>query len=237
MLGSSRCTREQKSVLSHLLLDWEPSELRFRGTVYAILCLASAGSSTVELVDSRVLGREGEGHAILSKGDDVEATTEFLAHLGVGGHLEGNAPGSRPEGLMYCFQGALVLVTAQLDRPGALEESVAAQVASYCRANCPEDSVNVIVSSIEHVALVRIYAHGRVDHTRMLSLFALQSHFSKDTRNRCNALVIEEKEREANLFLDESLSEEDREALLIEEHSASIFQNANNADSRRFGQD
>ena len=181
--------RQQKSVLSHLLLGWEPSELHFREMVYAILCFASAGSSSVELVYSQNL-REGEGHAFLSKGVEKEATTEFLAHLGIGGHLEGNEPGSAPEGLMYWFQGALVLVTAQLNRPGALEESVA-QVASYCRAKCPEKSVNAIVISIEHVVLVRVYADGRVDHTRMMSLFALQTHYSKDTRERYSTLAIE----------------------------------------------
>lgn len=226
--------RQQKSVLSHLLLGWEPSELHFREMVYAILCLASAGSSTVELVDSRDIGRGGEGYAFLSKCVDGKATTEFLAHLGVGSHLEGNAPGSAPEGLVYWFQGALVLIAAQLNRPGALEESVA-QVAFYCRVNCPEDSVNAIVISIEHVVLVRVYADGRVDHTTMLSLFALKSHYSKDTRERYDALAIEEREREAKLSLDDNLSEEDREQMMI--HPKSIDNHANDADCRGFGRD
>ncbi|CAD6577020.1 MAG: hypothetical protein ASARMPREDX12_008084 [Alectoria sarmentosa] len=252
--------RQQKSVLSHLLLGWEPSELHFREMVYAILCLASAGSSSVELVYSQNL-REGEGHAFLSKGVEKEATTEFLAHLGIGGHLEGNEPGSAPEGLMYWFQGALVLVTAQLNRPGALEESVA-QVASYCRAKFPEKSNNAIVISIEHVVLVRVYADGRVDHTRMMSLFALQTHYSKDTRERYSTLAIEKKEREVKEFLalaeaetrrqkrrimrqqgidvgeesDEHLSSDDR-AELDSCHPASIFNSTNNALDRYLGRD
>ncbi|CAF9921505.1 MAG: hypothetical protein ALECFALPRED_001813 [Alectoria fallacina] len=252
--------RQQKLVLSHLLLGWEPSELHFREMVYAILCLASAGSSAVELVYSQNL-REGEGHAFLSKGVETEATTEFLAHLGIGGHLEGNEPGSAPEGLMYWFQGALVLVTAHLNHPGVLEESVA-QVASYCRAKHPGKSVNAIVISIEHVVLVRVYADGRVDHTRMMSLFALQTHYSKDTRERYSPLAIEEKEREAKESLaileaktrrqkvrkmrqqgidggeesDEHRSRDDK-AILDRYHPASIFNSANNAVDRYLGRD
>ncbi|CAD6576040.1 MAG: hypothetical protein ASARMPRED_007583 [Alectoria sarmentosa] len=50
--------RQQKSVLSHLLLGWEPSELHFREMVYAILCFASAGSSSVEL-KRRIMRQQG----------------------------------------------------------------------------------------------------------------------------------------------------------------------------------
>lgn len=254
--------RQQKSVLSHLLLGWEPSELHFREMAYAILCLASLGSGNVEWVDSRGLGKGEEGHAFLRKGVDAEATTEFIAHLGVGSHLEENAPGSAPQELMYWFQGALVLVTAQLDRPGALEESVA-QAASYCRAKCPEDSVNVIVISIEHVVLVRVYADERVEHTTTLSLFELQNHYSKDTRERYDAQAIEEKENAAKAILarhevegrrrerrrmrqqgvevgeesDDSLSRDEHVQLESGYHPESIFNNVDMADCRQFERD
>lgn len=254
--------RQQKSVLSHLLLGREPSELHFRDFAFAILCLASLGSGTVEWVDSRDLGEEREGHAFLSKGVDAEGPTEFLAHLGVGSHLEGNAPGSAPQGLVYWFQGALVLVTAQLNREGALEEPVA-QVASCCRAQCPEDSLNAIVISIEHVVLVRVYANGRVERTAMLSLFSLQNHYSKSTRERYDATAIEEKEQAAMAVLarheardrrwqkrtmrhqgaivgeesDDNLSGDDLVESESEYHPQSIYDYANEADCRRFERD
>lgn len=137
------------------------------------------------------VGSEEEGNAEdldLAKGEDdplcdtkIEATSsagssmkpaapEFVAHLGVGTHLKEQPSGSSPEGSIYWFEGALVMLAEQLSRSGALEESIV-QISRYHKERFEGNSLNGVIISIEHIVLVRISASGQIAHTELLPLF------------------------------------------------------------------
>ena len=135
-----RCAHH--SNLESLLLGWNPSDFYFREIAYAILCTATA-SQNLELVSSRKVLEWNEygfswvgncywDHVINDTDSQDPSTwdtdwkrdwsTEFVAHLGFGSHLEDDPPGSSPPGVIYLFSGALVYLMTQFTRPGVVAE-------------------------------------------------------------------------------------------------------------------
>lgn len=173
-------------VLSATLLSWRPEELPFREIAYAILCLASV-SFNISLVPCPQKGRSGYGYTELKKTNEEGEKAELLADLGVGCHLEGLPPGSSPDSKMYWFDGALVYLAVQLfDLPDAVSGAVAC-VVEYCQSQRPNQCVNAVLMSIEHIVLMRVYPGGRVQRTALLPLFVLPIHTSTDARERYEA--------------------------------------------------
>ena len=179
-------------ILSATLLSWRPDELPFREIAYAILCLASA-SLNLSIVPLQQVSQKGRiGYADLKNTNEESEKAEFLAHLGVGCHLEGFPPGSSPDSGMYWFDGALVHLVAQLiDWPELVSAAVACAV-EHCQSQRPDQCVNAILMSIEHIVLVRIYPGGRVERTGPLPLFDIEIHTSADASVRYDADDLEE---------------------------------------------
>ena len=107
--------RTQERVLAHLLLGWKPDDLCFREVAFTILCLAS-GRRNVSLVeDGHLVNNDAHGCVNLMSSTDQEEEPEFIAHMGVGAHLNDDAAGSAPQSSMYWFEGVLVHLVARLD--------------------------------------------------------------------------------------------------------------------------
>lgn len=178
--------RAQRQVLSHLLLGWKPDELPFREIAFSILCLAS-GRQNVSLVkDSCLVDNDAHGCANLMSNTDHDVIPEFVAHMGVGAHLNDNSPGSAPNSSMYWFEGILVHLVARLDSPGVIQQCVA-RLVQHARELCPTQPVDAVLISIAHVVLVRVFLGGRVQHTKLLPLFSFRDQPSQDPRERFSA--------------------------------------------------
>lgn len=119
-----------------------------------------------------------------------DADPEFVAHFGIGCHLQKNQPGSSAKKSIYWFEGALVVLAVQLTRTGAVAENVT-RVLQYHQKNCARTTINAIIISIEHVILMTIDPHETVRHTNPLCLFALDTHQSKDASARYPAVCLE----------------------------------------------
>lgn len=123
-------------------------------------------------------------------GEFQDADPEFVAHFGIGCHLQENQPGSSAKESIYWFEGALVVLAMQLTQTGAVAENVT-RAFQYCQQNCARTTINAIIISIEHVILMTIDPHGTVRHTKPLCLFALDTHQSKDASTRYPAAYLE----------------------------------------------
>jgi len=181
-----------KDTLSAILLAWSPHELHFREIAYAILCLASA-SSKFSIVPLQQISQNGRiGYADLESTNGKSRKAEFLAHLGVGCHIEGFPPGSSPDSRMYWFDGTLIHLVAQLfHRPEVLIGAVACTV-EYCQSQMPDQCVNAVLMSIEHIVLLRLYPGGRVERTELLPLFDIETHESMNASGRYCADFLDE---------------------------------------------
>ena len=73
-------------------------------------------------------------------------STEFVAHLGFGSHLEDDPPGSSPPGVIYLFSGALIYLTTQLTRPGVVAEKIAKIIQSR-QAQDARNAINALLTS------------------------------------------------------------------------------------------
>ena len=122
--------------------------------------------------------------------DFQDADPEFVAHLGIGCHLQENQPGSSAKESIYWFEGALIVLAVQLTRMDVVAESVT-RVFQYHQQYCAHTTVNAIIISIEHVILMTIDPHGTVRHTKPLCLFALDTHQSKDASARYPAIYLD----------------------------------------------
>ncbi|MCJ1463062.1 hypothetical protein MMC07_001667 [Pseudocyphellaria aurata] len=177
-------------ILSATLLNWRPDEFHFREIAYAFLCLASASSKLSFVRQDYVLQEKDmcfarfenefkkEFEKEFENEDEESAKPEFLAHLAIGGHLEGYPSGSSPESGMYWFDGALVCLAGQIDKREAMIAAIA-RLVEYCRVERPNQCVDSIVMSIEHIVLARIYPDGRMEVTKPLPLFYVPVHKSR----------------------------------------------------------
>ena len=182
--------RTQERVLAHFLLGWKPDDFAFREIAFTILCLAS-GRQNVSLVGiSRLADEDAHGCANLMSSTDQEEEPEFVAHMGVGAHLNDNAAGSAPQSLMYWFEGVLVHLVARLDEPDAIPQSVT-RVTQRAREDCPWQPVDAVLISIAHIILVRVFPDGKVQHTQTLPLFIFRDQPSQDPRERFSASELE----------------------------------------------
>ncbi|KAK3176636.1 hypothetical protein OEA41_007959 [Lepraria neglecta] len=185
--------RAHHSNLESLLLGWSPSNFYFRELAYAILCIATA-SQNLELVSSRkVLDCNEYGFSwvgnfywdqVINDTDSQDPSkwdtdwkrhwsTDFVAHLGIGSHLEDNPPGSSPPEVIYLFSGALIYLTTQLTRPRVVAEKIAKIIQSR-QAQGARNAINALLISIEHVVLVSISQTNQITHTAPLPLFNLR---------------------------------------------------------------
>ncbi len=178
--------RAQTQVLAHLLLGWKPDDFAFRETVFTILCLASGRPNVSLEEDVRVANDEAHGSANLMNKTNDDVEPEFVAHMGVGSHLNENPAGSAPKSSIYWFEGILVHLVARLDNPDIVPESVA-RVVQRARESCSQQSVDAVLISIAHIVLVRVFAGGKVQHTMPLPLFIFRDQPSQEPRERFSA--------------------------------------------------
>lgn len=115
--------------------------------------------------------------------DTSEGDTELATCLGVGYHMTGLPVGSAPKDTKYSFEGALVCLVPRLDYPGLLENAIADAI-EYGRARCTRNSFNAVLLSIEHLVLIKSFPDGGVDHTELLPLILIPTHYYKDPRAR-----------------------------------------------------
>ena len=183
--------RAQTQVLAHLLLGWKPDDFYFREIAFTILCLAS-GRQNVSLVEDVCIANDdahGSANLINNTNDDEEP--EFLAHMGVGSHLNDNPAGSAPKSSMYWFEGVLVHLVARLDNPDIVPESVA-RVVQRVHESCSQQPVDALLISIAHIVLVTVFSGGRVQHTEPLPLFIFRDQPSQEPRERFSANKLKE---------------------------------------------
>ena len=182
--------RTQQRVLAHLLLGWKPDDFAFREIAFTILCLVS-GRHNISLVeDSHIADDDAHGCAYLTSSTDPKEEPEFVAHMGVGAHLNDNAAGSAPQSPMYWFEGVLVHLVSQLDKPDAIPQSVS-RVAQRAREDCPWQPVDAVLISIAHMVLVRVFPDGKVQHTQPLPLFIFRDQPSQHPRERFTPSELE----------------------------------------------
>ncbi len=203
----------QREILEDFLLGWSADDLCFREIVHAILCFASPSKNLSLVRSRRVLHSPRAGYSdILSRDQpekfrvrlyvgqnrrelpketsqfaDIDA--EFVAHFGVGCHLQGNPPRSSATESIYWFEGVLVVLAVQLTRIGAVAENVT-RVFQYHQQNCARMSINAVIISIEHVILLSIDSHGKVQHTEPLCIWAIDTSRPKDPLARYPAAYL-----------------------------------------------
>lgn len=173
-----------------VLLSWRSEDLIFRDIAYLALCLASA-----DLYPSIVSGRDflrnaQAAFAALSK--EGSEKDEFISDLGVGSHLKNVFPGSSPDSELYWFGSVLVHLVADLiDRDDILKAAVVA-VVEYCRKERPNQRVDAVLMSIEHVVLMTVESDGQVRRTEALYLFDIPVHTSMSLVQRYSEDELEE---------------------------------------------
>ena len=184
--------RTRQQVLAHLLLGWKPDDFAFREIAFTIVCLASGRQNVLLVGNSRLADDDAHGCAnLMTSSTDREEEPEFVAHMGVGAHLNDNAAGSAPQSSMYWFEGVLVNLVARLDKPDAIPQSVA-RVAQRARGDCPWQPVDAVLISIAHIILVRVFPDSKVHHTKPLPLFILRDQPSQDPRERFTPSELEQ---------------------------------------------
>ena len=173
-------SRTLEDKLAATLLQWSPEDPPFREMAFAILCLAS-GEKNVTIVPTRCL-----------KGDRTYAKldTEIISSLTTGAHIPGVDAGSSPKGVIYWLDGVLVVLTSQLYRANAVELEVF-RVAQYCRENHPNDCVDAVLVSIEHVVLVHIIPGKEVQRSNIMPLVPIEHHISMDARSRYSGSYLD----------------------------------------------
>ena len=177
--------KTKRAELSASLLEWQVQDLPLRELAFFILCLA-AGGENLSLVDHRRVKKPYDNASYLgmttSELSRSEAEMELATCLGAGYHMTGLPMGSAPKETKYWFEGALVCLAQNLDSPGVLTKAIA-DVIEYGRDSVGT-SFNAVLISIEHVVLIKSLPDGSVDHTELLCLIPIITHYSKDARAR-----------------------------------------------------
>ena len=159
--------------LAATLLQWSPEDAPFHEIAFAILCLASGGKNV-----AMVPHQSFKAYPTFAKLD-----TEIIGSLTTGVHLSGDPAGSSPTGVIYWLDGVLVVLTTQLYQSNAVEVEVS-RVAQYCHDNHPDDCVDAVLISIEHVVLVHIIPGEEIQYSGIMPLILIEHHLSMDARSR-----------------------------------------------------
>ena len=164
----------------------------FRELAYFILCLATGGEH-LALVDQRRVQEPYDGclYIGMPTEDASKGDTELATCLGVGYHMNGLPMGSAPKDTKYWFEGALVCLVPRLDYPGILKNAIADAI-EYGRAKCIQNSFNAVLISIEHLVLIKSFPDGSLDHTKLLPLIHIPTHYSKDPQAKYGDRVLDD---------------------------------------------
>lgn len=91
---------------------------------------------------------------------------------------------------MYWFNNVLVVLVAQLYRPGTVDEGLT-RIVRFCRDNHATEYVDAVLISIEHVVLVHVSPGGKVQHTVVMPLFEIESHLTMSVEDRYTKSYLE----------------------------------------------
>ena len=153
--------------LATISLQLRPQDLPFREMAYAVLCLAAGGRHVNLLPNGNVTANAAFG--FVHEGPEYDENSEFVSILASGAHPQGSSPGTSPEGTIYWLDNILVLLTAQLYRPGAADEGIS-RIVLYCQKHHSTQYVDAVLIFIEHVVLVHVFPGGKMQHTAMMPL-------------------------------------------------------------------
>lgn len=184
-----------EGILAATLLQLSPEHLPFRDIAYAALCLA-AGGKNVTVVSSEDVSTNGV-FGFIQEGPKYN---EFISVLASGAHLQSFPPGSSPEATIYWLGNVLVVLTAQLYRPGTADEGIA-QVVRYCQKNHPAECVDAVLISIEHVVLIHVTPGEKVQHTAIMPLFNIENHLTMTADERYAKPYLEKIAAEDETFM------------------------------------
>ena len=182
--------------LAATFLQLEPHDLPFREMAYTVLCLAAGGKNINLLPCHNVYYNDAIGFIHEGQEDSDEEqkefeASEFVSMLASGAHLQGSSPGTSPEGTIYWLDNILVVLTAQLYRPGAVDEGIA-RIALYCQKHGSTQYVDAVLISVEHVVLVHIDPGGKIQHTAMMPLldrYANAKSYEERLDARCENIM------------------------------------------------
>lgn len=171
-------------ILAAVLLSWRAEDLIFRDIAYAVLSLASADLYPSVVSGLHVGQNRGSPFAVLKPEGQGSEQDELISDLGVGSHSKNELHGSSPNSEMYWFGNVLVHLVVQLiDWPQILNAAIVS-VVEYCQKERPNQRVDAILVSIEHVVLMTLGSDGRVQRTEPLPLFDIQMHTSMNASER-----------------------------------------------------
>lgn len=71
----------------------------------------------------------------------------------------------------------------------------------YCAEHCPNEVVDAILTSIEHVVLVHIIPGIEIQYTGILPLFDIESHLTMDVRDRYASSYLEKLTSKEEAFM------------------------------------
>ena len=176
-------SKESEDELAATLLQWTPADFAFREFAYGILCLASGGGK------------------ITFVPEDSGKRSSFVSVLGNGINYRGGPfPGSAPEGTIFWFEGALIFLTTQLFRPQALENGLM-QVGQHCLKHHPEQTVDAMLLSIEHVVLIHVIPGADMQHTPLLPLVCIDCHLTMPTTDRYASSYLQKLKNQDETFI------------------------------------
>lgn len=188
-------------IFATTLLNWTSEDLIFRDIAYAVLCLACADFYPSIVPSSRLLQKGRIAFAALKKGDEGnerdegKEEDEFISDLGLGSHVENVLPGCSPDSEMYWFGDVLIYLVVQLiDLPEILNAAVVS-IVEYCQKERPNQRVDAVLMSIEHVVLMTVESGGRVQRTELLVLFDIPNHTSMNANGRYEEHQLEEMQK------------------------------------------
>jgi len=187
--------------LAATLLQWIPEDFPFREIAYAVLSLASGGRHVTVLPIKR-LGMEDGLFGTVMSDDQSSNDTAFVSGSATGAHEQGLQPGSSPKKAIYWLEGVLVFLTTQLFRVQAVSDEVS-RVVEHCQQHYPEDVVDAVLMSIEHVVLIHIIPDTEVQHTALMPLFQIENHLSLDVTDRYDSTYLEKLARSDEKTLEE----------------------------------
>ena len=163
--------------LEQLLGSWDVEDFAFREYAHILLCFASL-SHNVALADpGKILRQNREGYVNLVEEAGYEDPAEFVAVPGTGCHLAENPPGAWPESTTYWFVGALIRLVPSLHTSADTQQHIV-PFHRYCKTQYPGRSINGALLSIASVVLLKVYADGKLEHTKSLPLFHIANDYT-----------------------------------------------------------
>ncbi|KAL8991854.1 MAG: hypothetical protein Q9169_007592 [Polycauliona sp. 2 TL-2023] len=181
--------QSQGDVLSVSLPSWTAKDFHFRELAYFIICLAFGGEYLTIIDMCRTYKGRATDLCRVIRGAAADVGEEFISSVGSGLHLEDHDMGTAPQSSKYWFEGVLICLVPHLDRQGVAANAIADAVlyaADHGRAG-----VNVVLISIAGLVLVRTFSDGRVEHSPVMPLMAVQGYRAMDATQRYGALFLE----------------------------------------------